>query len=597
MPDYYQILKKALQEAPDASPRMRNDIYDRARRALHLKLRQIDPPPPQAQVQQEALLFREAVARIENEFGLHAEKIASDDPVADAAPIAAGSPASAATQAPQSAGVRGGATSPPTQSVTAQAPAAASSKAKRIATGDQEFLPAALEILETPPSPVRIRMLATICLFVVAGLTWSYFGHFDIVAIAQGKFQPTGRVNVVQPLETGKVRAIHVANGTRVAEGQILVEMDASDAQSDVAVLSATLVSLTGEIARRQAAGETLRQRAVREPVAILWPANLPEEARQREQRVHDSDMAQLSAIIASLEAQRLQKQAEEFRVTSTILAQEQFVATLRERVDMREALVARAAGARANVIDALERLHEQQTQLANLRGQLKETQASLVVIGREIEKNFQTVEADNNQRLLQAQRQKDEIEQRLQKANARLKNTFLRAPNAGVVQALSVINVGQVVAAGEQIMRVVPDGLGLEIEGYVLNKDIGFIKEGQMATIKVDSFPFTRWGTIDARVTKIAQDAIPLPEASLLEANPSQTQRATVAGGAQRTQNLVYQVTLAPLQDKIGPEGEKAQIMPGMTVTLEIKTGSRRIISYLFTPLVEVGSTAMRER
>ena len=198
---------------------------------------------------------------------------------------------------------------------------------------------------------------------------------------------------------------------------------------------------------------------------------------------------------------------------------------------------------------------------------------------------------------MLQAQRQLDDVEQRLAKARVRLENAVLRAPNAGTVQALSVINTGQVVSAGEHIMRVVPDGLGMEIEGYVQNKDIGFIKEGQEAIVKIDSFPFTRFGYIEATVTKIARDAVPLPEASQAEANPGQSQRATGAGGAQRTQNLVYQVTLKPHQDKIGPEGDKIQLMPGMTVTFEVKTGKRRIISYLFTPLVEVGSAAMRER
>lgn len=634
MVDYYQILMQALQSSQDRSPQIRNEIYNRAHGAVVAKLKQIEPPVSESTLEHEIQLFREAVARIEKEIEAAAQKsptpapaqappltvvggTSHSQPPAQARPlpeislqidsgVSADAPnAQAANAAPAGAPI-GTASAPTAQP---QGPAAATPGAsaqgkppqapvkKKIIDGDQEFLPAALEILETPPSPVRIRMLGAICLFVVIALAWSYFGHIDIVAVAQGKFQPTGRVNVVQPLETGKVRTIHVANGSRVSEGQILVEMDPSDAQSDVTAQGALLASLNAEIARRQAAHQVFRSKSVADPPAINWPEDLPDEARLREQRVYDSDIAQLRAVVASIEAQRAQKAAEEARVSGTITAQEQFVMTLKERVEMREALVARAAGARANVIDALERLNEQQTQLAIQRGQLKETQASLVVLGKEIDKHFQNAEADNNQRLSQAQRQRDDIEQRLAKATARLRNTLLRAPNAGTVQALSVINVGQVVAAGEQIMRVVPDGLGLEIEGYVLNKDIGFIKEGLDATIKIDSFPFTKWGTIEGKVIRIARDAIPLPEAIALEGNPAQAQRATGAGGAQRTQNLVYQVTLKPMQDRIGPPNDQIQLMPGMTVTLEIKTGSRRIISYLFTPLVEVGSAAMRER
>ena len=611
MPDYYRILSRALAETPDRSPKTRNDVYNRAHKALYAKLKQIDPPVGEADIMREAQLFREAVARLETEFGNRAQMVAAGQtqpqrPQLTIVNNSADAPATGevlqtppADPAPQKA-----AEDAPAESETARnaAPAQApkpqqTPKKRKIVDGDQEFLPAALEILETPASPVRIRMIGAICAFVVLALAWSYFGHFDIVATAQGKFQPTGRVNVVQPLETGKVKAIRVANGSLVKEGDVLIEMDSNDAQSDVSAQSAMLASLDSEIARRRAAGDVIKSRSFDNIPPIAYPENLPAESRLREQRVFDSDIAQLRSLVASLEAQRLQKQAEEARVGSTIKAQQQFVRTLQERVNMRETLVARAAGARANVIDALEKLNEQQTQLAIQSGQLKEVQANLVVLGREIEKNFQAAEADNNQRLLQAQRQRDETEQRLAKAQARLNNTFLRAPNSGVVQALSIINAGQVIAAGEQIMRVVPDGLGLEIEGYIQNKDIGFIKEGQEATIKVDSFPFTKFGTIDAKVVKIARDAIPLPEASQLEANPAQGQRATAPGGAQRTQNLVYQITLKPLQDKIGPEGDNIQLMPGMTVTLEVKTGSRRIISYLFTPLVEVGSAAMRER
>ena len=93
---------------------------------------------------------------------------------------------------------------------------------------DREFLAPALEILETPPSPVHVAFLWIICAFVVAALGWAYLGRVDIVAAAQGKFQPTGRVKVVEPLETGRVEDIRVANGSLVKAGDVLVELDRS---------------------------------------------------------------------------------------------------------------------------------------------------------------------------------------------------------------------------------------------------------------------------------------------------------------------------------------------------------------------------------
>lgn len=554
MADYYRLLQEGLQKAPTASASVRQNIYAKAEALLVTHLKKASPPIEGDALAQHLELFRAARNRCEAE---HASGQVKGAPVANLF----GRP-----------------------------------RSRRIATGDYEFLPAALEILETPPSPVRIRIMSVICALVVAAIAWSYFGHFDIVAVAQGKFQPTGRVNVVQPVETGKVKMIKVANGSRVMEGDILVEMDPSDAQADLGGAVAILMSSRAEADRRKLAAELISERT---QIARLipWHPEIPEAVRKREQQAFDAEQAQLRAVVISLEAQRTQKQAEEARIAGMISAQENYIRTLQARVDMREALVAKAAGTRSNLIDALEKLNEQQTQLAAQRGQLKEVAASLVVIEREIEKAFQAALADNGQKLVQAQRQIEEAEQRVAKARVRVVNTSLRSPSSGTVQALAVINPGQVLAAGEQILRIVPDDVGLEIEGYIQNKDIGFIKEGQDAVIKVESFPFTKWGTIDAKVTKVARDAIPLPEASQAEATPSASQRITAGAGAQRTQNLVYQVTLKPARDRIGGGDSSIPLMAGMAVTLEIKTGQRRIISYLLSPLVELGSTAMRER
>ena len=404
-------------------------------------------------------------------------------------------------------------------------------------------------------------------------------------------------MNVVQPVETGKVKSIKVQNGSRVKEGDVLIEMEPADAQGEVNAQQALLWSLLAEIERRTAAAATIVKRTPEAPSAVSWPVGLPDDIRLREQRVLEGDMRQLRSVIASLEAQRTQKHAERQRVIETISALDKFVEVLQERVNMRQTLVDRNAGARANVIDALERLREQQTTLSQQRGQLKEVEANLQVIASEMEKNFLAAASDNTQRLAVAERQRDDTAQRLERAKARLSNLLLKAPNSGTVQALSVINPSQVLSAGEQVMRVVPDGVELEIEVYILNKDIGFIKEGQEAVIKVEAFPFTKHGTINARVVRIARDAIPQPEAGQLESNPAQALRTSGFAGAQRTQNLVFQVVLKPEKETIGVEGESVKMLPGMAVSAEIKTGSRRLIEYVFSPLVTLGSQSMRER
>ncbi|MGD0634252.1 MAG: hypothetical protein ABSA13_08250 [Beijerinckiaceae bacterium] len=136
-----------------------------------------------------------------------------------------------------------------------------------------------------------------------------------------------------------------------------------------------------------------------------------------------------------------------------------------------------------------------------------------------------------------------------------------------------------------------------LEIESYLPNKDIAFVTVGQKAVVKVTSVPFTRYGTIDAVVTRVAHDAIPEPDASQAEQNPARPQRTSMPAGADRVQNLVYAVTLKPLKTAIDVDGTAVPLGPGMEVTTEIRTGSRRIIDFIFSPLAQAKSEALRER
>ena len=154
----------------------------------------------------------------------------------------------------------------------------------------------------------------------------------------------------------------------------------------------------------------------------------------------------------------------------------------------------------------------------------------------------------------------------------------LLTAPVAGTVQALSITSIGQVVMPGEEVMRIVPSEDGLEIECYMPNKDIGFIKPGQEAVVKVESFPFTRYGTLPAHVTRVSREAIPEPDAQQQEADPGRSPHSTLAAGAQRVQNLFFPVTLTLEKRTITTDGEEIPISNGMAVTVEIKTGYRRI-------------------
>jgi len=462
---------------------------------------------------------------------------------------------------------------------------------------DREFLAPALEILETPASPVKLAFLWLICGLVAIAIAWAYFGRIDIIAAAQGKFQPTGRVKVIEPVETGRVAAIHAANGAFVKAGDVLVELDRAAAEADVAAARADLSSAEAEAVRRRAALAAASARALSPAARIDWPGGTPSRLREREDQVLAADLGELAAALASFAAQSAQKAAERQRLIETVATQKNLIATLQERVDMRTKLVQAQAGAKAAVIDATETLQYQETQLAMQEGQLASLTTGLDVIGRDADKAVQTFLSDNAQKLSDAERRAEDARQRLAKASAAADRLTLRAPIAGRVQSSIIANVGQVVTSGQEIMRIVPQDSKLEIEAYVLNRDIGFVSLGQEAVVKIESFPFTRYGSIKAHVVRIAKDAIPAPDASAIEGDPTHGPKASGFAGAERTQNLVFAIVLEPERSTIMVDGAPQPLTSGMAATVELKTGSRRLLEYLFSPLVEVASTAMRER
>lgn len=471
---------------------------------------------------------------------------------------------------------------------------------------DNEFLPAVLEILETPASPVRIAILWFICLLATATLLWTWFGTFDIVATGQGKVQPAGRVKIVQSLEAGKAKSVTVSNGMSVKAGDILVEIDDTEIRAEEQAVRSNLHAFRAEVTRREAALATIKawqkhglwavdQRSANR--SLVFAADIPGAIRHREETILRADLTQLASSLDNLDAQRRQRQAEINSLTQAIAAQASLVKTLGERVSMRSALVKSSAGSRAHLIDALQEQQEASAALATQMGQRDAARAALEVATSEGAKLVDSVIADNATRLSEAGRRVDELEQQFIKAEKRRKLMTIKSPIDGTIQLSSITTVGQVITAGAELMRIVPKDTPLEIEAYLPNRDIGFVAAGQPVVIKVEAYPFTRFGIIEGKVERVATDAIPEPDAQQLESTSAKELQLTVpTGNVQRMQNLVFPISVTPDKSTIEVNGTAMPLTPGMAVTVEVKTGKRRILEYLFSPLVEITSQAMRE-
>jgi hemolysin D len=463
---------------------------------------------------------------------------------------------------------------------------------------DLEFLPAALELLETPPSPIRVAAVWLICAAFATALAWSYIGWLDIHAIAHGRIQPSGRSKIVQPLEPGKVIAIAVENGSRVSAGDVLVELDPTETGADREALARELESTRAEAARRRVAVAAAGTNGLRPP-AVAFPDDTSETIRRREEGVLAADLAQLASSRASLSAQHAERAAARDRLSASIAAREKLLALTRERADMRESLIEKGALSRALVIDSLQQHETHVTTQVSERGQLAEAIASVATLERKIEEVATQFVADQMQKLADAERRADRLEQELVKARSKNERVKLKAPIAGTVQQLAVTTIGQVVTTGQPLLTIVPLDSPIEIEAMIQNKDIGFVEPGQPAVVKVESFPFTRYGTIDGTVLKVSRDAVDEREASALSDPGSavKPQASTTATAPGSSQNLVFPAVIGLSRRVIYVDGKDIPLSPGMAVVVEIRTGQRRAIDYVLSPLREVVSSTGHER
>lgn len=466
----------------------------------------------------------------------------------------------------------------------------------RLESKDLEFLPAAIEILQTPPSPLGTSLLLYICGVFFCALAWSYFGWLDIYAVAPGKIQPSGQSKVLQPLYAGKVVAIHVENGSRVNAGDVLIELDPTESTADREAQAHAFEAAGAEAARRKAAIAAARTVEL-QPLPIEFPPGIDELVRRREEAVLAADLAQLRSSIASLRAQLAEKQATKERLLASIEARKNLIALGKERVAIREVLNAKGASSRALIIEAMEQYQSYVLADVGEHGQLLETTAAMGSLQSKIEEAGTQFIATQAQKLADAERERDKLEQDLVKAQLKRDLTRLAAPISGTVQQLTANTIGQVVAGGQSILTIVPLEGPMEIEALIANKDIGFVEPGQPAVVKVEAFPFTRYGTIDATVAKVSRDAVDARYATNLSDASSAAKPEGSAGQPSQAPNLVFPASITFARRTITVGDNEIALVPGMSVIVEIKTGRRRAIDYLLSPLREFVTQTAHER
>lgn len=445
---------------------------------------------------------------------------------------------------------------------------------------EREFLPAALEIIETPPSPAGRRMMLTICAAFTLAVAWACWGKLDIIATASGRIVADGRNKTVQPFERGVVRAIHVHEGQTVKAGDVLVEMDSTASQAERERIGAALKTARLEAARSEAV-------LLDDEAAFRAPDDASPEAVALQRRLLADTLAGYRALTARLEQQIAQRTGERATIVATCEKLEAALPLVRERVEARQYLVDREVGSRLTLLSERQELSNTERELAVQKSRKVEVEAALAMASAALKQGTADFRRNVLNDLSEARQKIATLSQELVKADQRAALEVLTAPVDGTVQQLRIATLGGVVSPAEALMVVVPSGGAVEIEASVSNKDIGFVKPGDPVEIKVDAFPFTRYGLVHGTVTDVSGDAIPV------ELGSSATAATSAAGG----QALVFRTRIGMTDASILVNGQPVALSPGMAVTAEIRTGSRRMIEYLLAPLLRYRQETLRER
>lgn len=439
-----------------------------------------------------------------------------------------------------------------------------------IKLSETDFLPAALEVLETPPNPLGRGILWGLLAFVAIALLWASVGHIDVVAAAQGKIIPRGHVKVIQAADAGVVRAIQVVDGESVRAGQALIVLDPTASAAEAAQARESLAVAAIDRARAQALVDASTGARGR----FEAPAGTPPSIITIQESLVAARVAEHRTAVAALQEERAQRASDLAMVSAEVEKLEQQLPLAESQLSSLQALEGPGVVPKLKVAEVKERVVGMRQDLVIRREEMTKDRAALAGVQSQIartESEFRATalnalnEADANHRL-----RAEEV----RKAEDKASLTVLTSPIDGTIAQLSVHTIGAVVKPADALLTVVPKGEELLVEAMVLNRDIGFVREGQPAEVKLEAFPFTRYGIIAGVVERISHDAVENKELGLV---------------------FPCLVKLSRADIDIGPK--RIDLAPGFAATAEIKTGHRRIIEYLLSPLSRRLQEAGRER
>ena len=425
-----------------------------------------------------------------------------------------------------------------------------------------EFLPAAEEIIETPAAPFGAVVIWLTTILLVLVLAWAYLGQIDIVAVGNGRVSTEGSVKVVQSASYGVVKRITAREGQRVHKGDVLVELDKTTAEKELATTAQSLNIARAErdILRRLAMGNGADD--------IINSAGVSDEAKAVLREFTTSQLALASAKEQALKGSIASHQSQLQFNQQTKAQLEGEAQKLKDRqVKVKQKLESANAIERIrlqNELDTLEQRITTANSAATSQGQqVLQSQSTLAQAQSQSQVSLAETNSSIGGQVIAQEQRIAELENNLAKAKRALEQTTITAPVDGTILALNTRTIGGVVNVAERIAQIVPDNDLLYVDVTLDNQDVGFVRVGQRVVIKVATYPFQRYGYLEGTVENISPDAI-----------------------QDEKKGLVYKAKVK-LSGANSSKKNWLKLLPGMSVSAEITTGKRRIIEFFLDPLM----------
>ena len=438
---------------------------------------------------------------------------------------------------------------------------------------ERDFLPAVLEIQEKPPSPAGRWTLRSILLAFAAAVIWAVCGRVDIVAVAQGKIIPAGSIKAVQPAQLGIVRELYVTEGERVTAGQLLIELDPTVNDADRVRLEGRIGAASGERKRLRFFADAIEQG--RAPVPFESNGGGISGGEDRLQgRILVDQWEEYLAVRRLAQEELAANDAEQGAGKATLEKLRSILPLVTERATATKKMADRDLAPRLQWNELEQQRIETARQIDILANRQRQLVANAGRIEQDLKVQLARMRKAVHMRIAELDAELSGLEQDLVKAKTLTSRQRLTSPVTGTVHQLAVHTIGGVVKPAETLLWIVPDDTELEVEAWINNRDIGFVKTDDAVEVKVETFPFTKYGTLAGRLADISHDAV-----------------------SDETHGLVYKARVLLERTDIEVDGREMKLEPGMAVTAEIKTGNRRLVEFLMSPLLRYRDEFAHER